>query len=128
MYRETLLGRGAKNQTLTGFVTLNNCLLSGPSSVGPCQQLLFQPYSWGPRRLCVSPGTQGSLRKIGRKEREEETRESSPVLVPSLTNRFFLCRLCSQPLCHRARDVAGVYWAGSLRTQERAELEGIEAA
>lgn len=66
MYRETLLGRGAKNQTLTGFVTLNNCLLSGPSSVGLCQQLLFQPYSWGPRRLCFSRNT----RKLG-KDREK---------------------------------------------------------
>ena len=94
--RETLIGRGAKNKTLTGFVTLNNCLLSGPSSVALCQQLLFRPYSWGPRRLCVSPGTQGSLGKIRRKEREEETRESSPVLVPSLTSHLFLCRLCGQ--------------------------------
>lgn len=120
------LGRGAKSQTLTGFVTLNNCLLYGPSSVALCQQLLFQLYSCGPRRLCFSRNT-GKLGTIGRKEREEETRESSPVLVPSLTNRFFLCRLCSQPLCHRAWDVAGVYWAGSLRTQERAGLEGTEA-
>lgn len=49
--RETLIGRGAKNQSLTGCVTLNNCLLSGPPSVAPCQQLLFQPHS------CISPGT-----------------------------------------------------------------------
>lgn len=55
------LGRGAKSQTRTGFVTLNNCLLYGPSSVALCQQLLFPAVLlWAQKTVCFSPGTQGS--------------------------------------------------------------------
>ena len=64
--------------------------------------------------------------KTERKEREEETREGGPGLVPSNKSLLPVPAL-SQSLCHRARDVARVYRADNLRTQERAGLEGIEA-
>lgn len=40
--------KGAKSQTRTGFVTLNNCLLYGPSSVALCQQPSFSRSLVGP--------------------------------------------------------------------------------